>query len=264
MKSRKLLLFVAAICLISSFFIGCSKPVEQAAASQQETVQTEAELKIIASTSWTALMAEAAGAKNVTVIAPAELKHPPEYDFKPSDIQAVQDADWIIMAGYEPFMKKMLGASNISEEKIINVTTMNTYQNLVEQTQLIAEKLGTQDLQQEWQKEFTNTVDAIMEKAKNKDVSNTKVLVHMHMGAFVKSLGYEVLEIYGSEELSPAKIGELAALKPDLIIDNYHNPQGKGIEEISGAVRVELRNFPGPEHKDFINLFTDNTKKLGF
>lgn len=260
MKSRKLLLSVIVMCLISLFFMGCSKPADSASTPQPPT---EPEVSIIASTSWTALMAEAAGAKNVTVIAPAELKHPPEYDFKPSDLQALQEADWIIMAGYEPFMKKMLEASSISEEKIIKVMTTNTYSNLVEQTQLIAEKLGTQDAQQQWQSEFAKTVDTIMEKAKSKDVSNTKVLVHMHMAAFVKSLGYQVLEVYGAEELSPAKMGELAALKPDLIVDNYHNPQGKGIAELCGAERVELRNFPGPEHKNFIDLFSDNASKLG-
>lgn len=260
MKSKKLHLFVAVMCLISLFFMGCSKPAEPASASQPPA---QPEAKIIASTSWTALMAEAAGAKNVAVIAPAELKHPPEYDFKPSDLQSVKEADWIIMAGYEPFMKKMLEASSIPEEKIIKVMTTNTYQNLVDQTQLIAEKLGTQDAQQQWQSEFTKAVEAIVEKAKSKDVSNTKVLVHIHMSAFVKSLGYQVLEVYGAEELSPAKMGELAALKPDLIIDNYHNPQGKGIAELCGAERVELRNFPGSEHKTFIDLFTDNANKLG-
>ncbi|MEW9121470.1 MAG: hypothetical protein AB2421_02080 [Thermotaleaceae bacterium] len=67
-------------------------------------------------------------------------------------------------------MKKMLEASNISQEKIIQVATTNTYQNLVEQTQMITEKMGTQNKQKEWEKEFTKTIDIISKKAKEKGV----------------------------------------------------------------------------------------------
>ncbi|SCY92729.1 metal ABC transporter substrate-binding protein [Alkaliphilus peptidifermentans] len=262
MNFKKSILFILILSMLSLAIVGCSKPSEEIIAPEENIEEKLNELKIVASTSWTALMAEAAGGNNVTIIAPVELRHPPEYDFKPSDIQKIQEADWIIMAGYEPFMNKILESNDISEEKIIKVTTTNTYDNLVEQTRLIAEKLDTVDLQQEWEAEFTNAFDMIMGKAADNKVENTRVLVHTHMAAFTRALGYDVIEVFGAEELSPAKMGELANLKPDLIIDNYHNPQGMTIAELSGAKRVELRNFPGPEHGSLIELFLDNASKL--
>lgn len=166
------------------------------------------------------------------------------------------------MAGYEAFMRKILESNSIDEEKVIQIRTTNTYDLLVAQTRAIAEKVGTEEIQQAWEGEFTTEMNTILEKAQQMNVSNIKVLAHAHMADFVKSLGFNVLEVFGAEELSPAKIGELANLKPDLIIDNFHNPQGKGIEEISGATRVELRNFPGPQHESIMDLIIDNATIL--
>lgn len=245
------------MALVLGMVAGCS-PSPKGTASKESS-----ETKIVASTSWVAAMAKAAGAQNVRVLAPVDLKHPPEYDFKPSDVQSIIEADWIIMAGYEPFMNQMLEANDVDEEKIIKVSTTNTIENLKEQTKLIAEKIGTEEAQAKWDEEFTIAYNSILEKAKNKGVKNTKVLVQMHLQAFVKALGFDVLEAYSADELTPAKIGELAKLNPDLIIDNYHNPQGQPIAEATGVDRIEIRNFPGEEHKDLIDLFIDNAKKLG-
>ncbi|SES94856.1 hypothetical protein [Anaerobranca gottschalkii] len=251
---RKFLCVVTLILLLLA--MGCNS-------NNGQNAKEEESLKIVASTSWTAYMAEAAGAKNVTILAPIELRHPPEYDFKPSDVQAVLEADWVILAGYESFMKKIIEGNNIPEEKIICVITTNTYNNLVEQTRIIAEKLGTTKEQQKWEDEFTQVMEEILAKAEEKGVNNIKVLVHQHHQAFIRSLGYDVLEVFSADELSPAKIGELASLGPNLIIDNYHNPQGKTIAETIDVPRVELRNFPGPEHENLIQLIIDNAKKLG-
>lgn len=262
MKYNKAFMLIIIISIISLSVLGCSNVNEQPEKAS-EAVDENAEIKIIASTSWTALIAEAASGQDVEIIAPVELKHPPEYDFKPSDIERIQGADHILMAGYEPFMNKLLQSNDIDETKIIQVRTTNTYDNLVAQTKAIAEKLGTEEAQEKWEEEFSTATDEIMEKAKAKGVKNMKVLAHTHMVDFAKSLGFEVVEIFGAEEMSPAKIGELANLDHALIIDNYHNPQGMAIAEISKAERVELRNFPGPNHGDLIDLFKDNAKILG-
>ncbi len=252
---KKIVVLLLALTLVFPLLVGCS--------SEDSTTPAEDQLKIVASTSWTALIAEAAGAENVTVLAPVEMRHPPEYDFKPSDVQALLEADWIIMAGYEGFMNQMIAANNISEEKIIRITTTNTAAVLIEQTKAIAEKLGTTELQQAWENQLTEAMDNILALATEKEVAETRVLVHMHMQAFVRSLGYNVVGVFSPEDSSPAKMGELAALNPDLIIDNYHNAQGETLGEMTGALRVELRNFPGPEHKSIIELLVDNAKKLG-
>lgn len=257
MKINKFLIFSLVISLFLVFAVGCSSSEDTSNPVDEDVV------KVVASTSWTGVIAEAAGATNVTVLAPVELRHPPEYDFKPSDVQALIEADWIIMAGYEAFMNQMIEANNIDEAKIIRVTTTNTYDVLVEQTRAAAEKMGTQEAQGQWELEFTDVMDTILERAQENDVENIKVLVHMHMQGFVRSLGFDVLEVFSADELSPARIGELASMNPDLIIDNFHNPQGVTIAETIDAERVELRNFPGPDHKTIIDLLIANATLLG-
>ena len=56
---------------------------------------------VIASTSWVQAYAVAAGGKNIVTIAPFELQHPPEYEMKPSDLIAVQNASLIVYSSYE-------------------------------------------------------------------------------------------------------------------------------------------------------------------
>ncbi len=218
---------------------------------------------VVASTSWTALMARAAGAGDVAVLAPAELKHPPEYDFRPSDVEKLKDAKLIVYAGYEPFMKKMLQAAQTPGDKVVQVVTVNTPDNLKKQTRLLAEKLGTAEAQKAWEAEFDRAVSALQEAAAKQNVAGRRVLAQKHQAAFARWLGYQVVAEFGPEELSPAKMGELASLKPDLIIDNFHNPQGAGIADMAKCPRVELRNFPGPEHKSLQDLLADNARKLG-
>ncbi|MEN6381870.1 MAG: hypothetical protein ABFC86_01185 [Rectinema sp.] len=87
-RSIRILLYIALLCLIAF-------PL----ASQEQLV--------IASTSWVQAYATAAGAKNIKTIAPFELQHPPEYEIKPSDLVAVQNASLIVYSSYERFAKKL-------------------------------------------------------------------------------------------------------------------------------------------------------------
>ncbi|MDR5658826.1 zinc ABC transporter substrate-binding protein [Serpentinicella sp. ANB-PHB4] len=261
MKKLKFLSVLLIFIMFSSIFVGCT-PSDPEVSGGSNTGQIDPPL-IVASTSWTAAIAEAAGATDVVTLAPVELRHPPEYDFKPSDIQKVQDADWIIFGGYEPFMNKIIEANDIPQDKIIRISTTNTFDNLNEQTQLIAEYLGTDMIQEAWLNQFSIELEMIQEKAIEQNIKDTKVLVHTHMAAFAESLGYEIAAVFSADDLSPARIGELATMDHDLIIDNYHNPQGEAIQALSEQERVVLRNFPGPEHEGIADLFVDNAKKLG-
>lgn len=250
----------------SVLLAGCDTSKKQSATSTGKEAASPAKGSgpmVVASTSWTALMAKAAGAGNVAVLAPAELKHPPEYDFRPSDVEKLKDAKLIVYAGYEPFMKKMLQATQTPEDKAMQVVTVNTPENLKKQTRLLAEKLGTIETQKTWEAEFDNAVSAIREAAAKQNVAGKRVLAQKHQAAFAKWLGCQVVAEFGPEELSPAKMAELAAHKPDLIIDNFHNPQGQGIADMAKCPRVELRNFPGPDHKSLQDLLMDNARKLG-
>lgn len=269
MKNNKLKIISLAMLLfiLATLSLGCSVNEESEIISQEQEVQdldeNQEEPLIVASTSWTAYIAKGAGAKNVITIAPIDLRHPPEYDFKPSDIEQIQNADFIVMAGYEPFMRKIIESSDIDESKIINVRTTNTFEHLKEQTEILAEKFNTQDKQKIWIDELEEVVNTLKANMKEKDMENMKVLAHAHVAEFVTSLGFDIVSVFSADDSSPAKIAELAAMEHSLIIDNFHNPQGEAISAISQSEIVVLRNFPGPEHESLIDLFKENGEKLG-
>jgi zinc transport system substrate-binding protein/iron/zinc/copper transport system substrate-binding protein len=99
---------------------------------------------VVASTSWTGAIAEAAGADEVRILAPFELKHPPEYDYRPSDIAQLRSARLLVYGGYEPFVKKLAVAAGLPREKMIVIVTSNDPDNLKKQATLLAENTRTQ------------------------------------------------------------------------------------------------------------------------
>jgi zinc transport system substrate-binding protein len=96
-----------------------------------------------------------------------------------------------------------------------------------------------------------------------KKAGKTRVLVQQHQVPFVKWLGYDIVGVFSAGELSPAKVMEYAKLKPDLIIDNFHNPQGRPIREAAQCGYVELINFPSVKAPSLLELFKENAARLG-
>ncbi len=213
--------------------------------------------RVVASTSWTGAFALSAGADDVSVIAPFELKHPPEYDIKPSDIEQVKKADLIIFAGYEKFIPKIKETSGAVDNELLQIQTVNDYATMVSQTKKIAEKLGTEAEQ----KKFVDWLDSFYENWQNsedtEELRNSAAVVHTFQAGFIKSLGIKILGTFGPQSPSPKVINDLIAEQPVLVIDNYHNPVGKAIAESSSAKYTQLINFPGKNDtktlKDVLN-----------
>ena len=229
------------------------------------TSMTQAVDKIIvvASTSWTGAIAEAAGADEVRILAPFELKHPPEYDYRPSDIAQLRFARLLVYGGYEPFVKKLADAAGLPREKMIVLVTSNDPEHLKKQTRSLAGIMGTQKRQAAWEKAFDKALADIQKQAKIINISRKKVLVQKHQIPFVKWLGFDVIGVFSADELSPNKVMEYARMKPDLIIDNFHNPQGKPIAEIAKCDYVALINFPSVRSHTLIDLVKENAARLG-
>lgn len=78
--------------------------------------------KVVASTSWVAAFADMAGATDITIIAPNNLQHPPDYDPKASDLAAVADADFVLLAGFEGFAERLQEAAG-SDAEVVTVAT---------------------------------------------------------------------------------------------------------------------------------------------
>lgn len=251
---RKLLILIV-ICLGTILLVvGCG--------SKKEEESEQAGKNVVASTSWTAAIAKAAGAEDVTILAPIELRHPPEYDFRPSDIDKVSKADFIVYAGYEPFMNNLLDSADVAEENLYAVRTENTPENLKEQAGKLAEEMDTVAAFEKWEEEFDHVMDQILAEGKEQNITEKKAVVQAHMVPMVELMGFTIIAEF-AEDLSPEKTAELANLEPDIVIDNFHNAQGEAIAEIADVERVELRNFPKTEDQMIQELLQDNAEALG-
>ena len=100
--------------------------------------------RFVASTSWVAAIAEIAGLDGVDTVAPADLKHPPEYEITPMDVAKVAKAEIFMYGGYEAMMKTIAEAAEVKEECKVQVRTTNTLSNLTLQVEKISKKAGTE------------------------------------------------------------------------------------------------------------------------
>lgn len=225
--------------------------------------QADQKIIVVASTGWTGAIATAAGADEVRILAPLELKHPPEYDYRPSDIARLRSAHLLVYGGYEPFVAKLAQVAGFPPEKMIIIKTDNHPENLIKQTRLLAALMETKPKQMLWEKSFNKELADIQQQAQKIGLSGKKALVHKFQTPFVKWLGIDIIGVFGTEELSPRKLMTYAAMKPDIVIDNLHNPQGKPIAEIAGCAYAALSNFPSSETSSLIALLQKNAARLG-
>jgi zinc transport system substrate-binding protein/iron/zinc/copper transport system substrate-binding protein len=201
---------------------------------------------VVASTSWTGAFARAAGAGNVTVIAPLDLKHPPEYEIKPSDLDKVRGAKLVVFAGYEKFAQKLTETAGGEKVSALKITTENHPNTIKQQAKLIADALGTTAAWEKWSKEF-DVVAAQYKADVQKAYPNRKAIVHKMQRPGVEWLGWEIVGEFGPAEPSPTVVADLAKTGAFIVIDNYHNPVGQAIAESAQAKYVQLLNFPGKD-----------------
>jgi zinc transport system substrate-binding protein len=207
--------------------------------------------KVIASTTWTAAIAMAGGAGNdILVIAPADLKHPAEYEIKPSDLLAMKGASLVVYGGYEKFAQRILEASDRPDAGL-KLNTDNRPITLIMESRKVAEKLGTQAAQEKWAEGFMALAEAsrsrVLASLSPPSLPKRRVAAHQYLKVFMTWMGFDVVGTFGPGEPSPAQILEIAKAKPVLIIDNYHSVAGLALAESIGADYCALINFPGKD-----------------
>lgn len=217
---------------------------------------------IVASTSWVGAIAEAGGAQDVLVLAPVELRHPPEYDFSPQDIVRASQADLVFWAGYEGFVKNLIQAAELSENRLINVQTNNAPDKLSESAAAVSRLLGTEEAYGVWKEQLDVLSSRMLEGAEAQEAKDTKVAVQFHHQALARYLGYDVIHVYGPQELTMNDIRDIEAMNPDLIMDNWHSPQGAPLQK-DGRQYVQLVNFPGPfDTTSILDVLEYNARQL--
>ena len=204
------------------------------------------QITVIATTSWTASYALAAGADHVIVLAPYEMVHPSEYELRPGDIERLQKSDMIIYAGYEVIVNQIKNGLNISDSKFEKIVTSFNYEEIEKSVMQIATKIGTEQIALKNLRKIRDAFDLGRAEMLKSNLKDKPILVHFFQESFVKELGLKPTRIFGPAPLEPKQLLELARTGAAVIVDNVHSPVGapmKGILE-NGVYKL-LLNFPG-------------------
>lgn len=215
-----------------------TKPVEPAA--------TDAP-KVVASTSWVGAIAQLAGATEITVIAPTNVQHPPDYEPKASDLVALDEADYILLAGFEGFADRMREAAG-SDAEVLEVVTDYAPDVVREQATALARAWGTEEETEANLADYEADYAAASEElqAVTADAPQ-KVVAQQFVAGWAAFAGFEPVGTYGPEPTTPSQVAELTGLEPTLVFENSHMGGGEEIAASSGAELVPLVNFPGAD-----------------
>lgn len=204
---------------------------------------------VVVTNGWTASFAGLAGAENVKVLAPYEMKHPPEYEISLKEMQIVADADYLIFAGYETMMSRIKEAlGDDSDVTLIQINTVNSQKVIHESVMKIASILGSETEAEKNLKEIDVFFDLWRSDLTwHEDLLNS-VVVHFHQQGLAASLGFKPALVFGPAAPSLSETRTVLNEKPMLIIDNYHNPVSTSFLEMKEKPAiVKWINFPGSE-----------------
>ena len=88
------------------------------------------------------------GATDITVIAPSNIQHPPDYGPKASDLAALSDADYVVLAGFEGFADRMTEAAGTDAE-VLTITPDYAPDKVAAEVDKLAEAWGTTEVADE-------------------------------------------------------------------------------------------------------------------
>ncbi len=238
-------------------------PAEPTAAPAEPTAAPAAQApKIVASTSWVAAFAKAAGATDITVIAPSNVQHPPDYDPKPSDLTAVSGADYVLLAGFEGFAARLQEAVGGDSSKLITVMTENSPEAIRGEVTRLGELFGTQEQAAAFLSNFDAEYSRLSGEVQAAVGDAQPVVVAQAFATpWVVFAGLEPAGTYGPMPLAPSELKQLADLKPSFVFENYHMGGGQPLVEATGAQQIDLLNFPG-EDLDLLAVFATNAERI--
>jgi hypothetical protein len=225
------------ICTLSAVCANGKK--DDASGSAQIAVNRD----FVASTPWTAAFADLAGIDGVQTIAPADMKHPPEYELTVSDIKKVTDSTYLLYAGYERMMKTLGDAAG--NVKLIRIQTDNSIATVESEAERIAAVTHTESECGKRVASYKKTVEDGRALAAEQGLSSKKVLVHAMQIYLAKDLGLQIAGTFGPGPVTAAQLADAKQKGYDIIIDNVHNPVASPLMEVCpDAKLVVWRNFP--------------------
>ena len=250
MKTAVLRIYIVLCCFL------IAHPLIAEAAREEPT-------RIVATTSWTAAFAFAAGALDVHVLAPYEMRHPTEYELSPSDIATVAGAELIVFAGYEVTMPRIREAAGGGAE-LLQIGTDFSLATIEASIGKIAEYLGTKSIGQDSVEAIRVFYDDWLADLESSGLSGSRVITHLFHRPLAMILGFEIVGVFGPMPLEARQIAELSDAGAELIIDNYHIDIGAPLREVLPSVpAADLINFPGVGATvTLLDVLRENRKRL--
>ncbi|MGI5447102.1 metal ABC transporter solute-binding protein, Zn/Mn family [Streptomyces sp. CA-243310] len=244
-RFASLLALSAALSLVT----GCGDGADSAPAADAAsgTPARSGSPVVVVTTTWEGAFAKAAGAADPKVIVPQSVHHAPDYDPKPSDLAAVAKADFVLYAPFEPYAAKIKEAAG-SRAKLVEVNLDNDPDKAKAEVARLAGLFGTQGAAAKWTASFDTEYAALV-----KDVQSARpggkspsVVSQVFTTWAAKLSGAAPVATFGPEAVTPARLAELSAKKPALVLDNAHMTTGVVLPD-SGAKQVEIVNYPGAD-----------------
>ncbi|UKY48281.1 metal ABC transporter solute-binding protein, Zn/Mn family [Streptomyces inhibens] len=202
---------------------------------------------VVATTSWEAALAKAAGAKNVTSIVPPSIRHAPDYDLKPTDLTAVADADFVLYSPFEPFAGRIKEAAG-SKAEMIELELDNAPAKTSANVTRLGKAFGTQKAAARWNASLTKEWDTLAKQVKATWPGGKApaVTAQMFTTWAAELAGARLVGTYGPEAVTAGQLSELTAKKPQFVLDNENMSTGTVLPG-SGAKQVDIANYPGKD-----------------
>jgi zinc transport system substrate-binding protein len=254
MRSPRLALATALLALLTLLLSACGS-------TEQPSAQTNGPTGgpvVVASTSWAGAFATAAGATNVTLVAPASVPHAPDYDPKPSDLTKIATADYVLYAPFDSFAPRLREAAG-GHAKTVELNLENTPKTIHSEVTRLGQMFGTSAQAAQWLTTFDRRYAALSAQVKATEPQPApSTVAQAFMAYWGEFAGLPVKGTYGPEPVTPGQLAHLTTLHPRVVLANAHIPSNP---DIPGASTVELINYPGPDLK-LLEVFEENTRRL--
>jgi zinc transport system substrate-binding protein len=245
---------LALLPLLLSLLLGACSSTEQPTPANGATGGPV----VVASTSWAGAFATAAGATNVTLVAPASVPHAPDYDPKPSDLAKIAAADYVLYAPFDSFAPRLREAAG-GHAKTVELNLENTPKTIHSEVTRLGQLFGTSTQATQWLATFDRRYAELSAQLKGAEPQPApNAVAHVFMAYWGEFAGLPVKGTYGPEPVTPGQLAQLTALRPGVVLANAHLPSNP---DIPGASTIELINYPGAD-LNLLGVFEENTRRL--
>ncbi len=202
---------------------------------------------VVATSTWEAALAKAAGAKNVKYIVPASIRHAPDYDLKPSDLTAVSGAAYVLYASFEPFAGRIKDAAG-SKATMVELNLDDDPATTQAEVAKLGRTFGTERAAAKWNADFSAQWKALAQRVRSAwPGGKAPVVVTQAFTTWAAKLaGVQPAGTYGPAEVTPAQLSALTAKKPAFVLDNENMSTGTVLPG-SGARQLDIVNYPGAD-----------------